>query len=176
MKLVDILTNEDKTKIEKLVEQYKASKNSEFEISFFSNQALSSHLVTLEQINQLNSVLNIISSRNGDSKIEHTKTLDVLLSLKEHNSENFTNYRVTINTTEKINEYMTMLHHRKNHLIFSMLVGYMAESKDDSITLIKKTKQRENYITIEDIYARFKLDKEEQVTQEEITKLQKVNT
>jgi len=175
MRLIDILTDDNKKDIENMIDTYKKGKNLELEVSFFANKELSSHLLTLEQINQLNSVLSIITEKDKDNKRSNTKTLDINLSIKEPNSEDFVNYRLSIDTIEKINEKMEMLSQRKNHLIFSILVGYMKESKDKSISIMKKTKQKGKYITIEDIYARFKLDKEESISDEELKKLEKVN-
>lgn len=176
MKLIDILSSDNKKAIGSLLDEYQKKKDkSEFEISFFSNKELSSHLVTLEQINQLLTVLTVITERNKDTLVTNTRSLDIIFSLREKDVEEFVNYRVTINTLEKINEYMEKLSRRKNSLIFSLLVNYIQDTKDKEISLIKKTKQRDKYITLEDVYMRFKLDKEEEITKDEMKKLQQIN-
>jgi hypothetical protein len=85
-------------------------------------------------------------------------------------------YRISIDNLDKINEYMNMLHMRKNHLVFTVLLGFLNnKTKDHHIELMKKTKNYKNYVTLEDVYLRIKLDKEEKVTNEEINKLMKIN-
>ena len=87
------------------------------------------------------------------------------------------NYRITIETMEKINEYMSMLHQRKNHLVFSVLCGFISDKtrKDEGVNIIKKTKNISEYVTVEDIYSRFKMDREEEVMKEEMEKLGKIH-
>ena len=48
------------------------------------------------------------------------------------------------------------------------------KNSNNKITLIKKTKNVSNYITLDDIYTRIKLDTEEDITNEEIEKLIKI--
>jgi hypothetical protein len=57
-----------------------------------------------------------------------------------------------------------------------VLVGFIEESKgkDKSLSIQKKTKNVSSYITLEDIYMRFKLYKEEELTPDEMKKLQNI--
>jgi SAM-dependent methyltransferase len=176
MKIIDLLTIDEKSNINKLINSY--GKNDEFEISLFSNKETSNNLLTLEKFIHLNSVLSLVTK---NEKIQKTSevTLDVILSIKnlQQETDTLTNYRIQISGIDKINEYMSMLHMRKNHLIFQVLVGFILESKDknNKITIMKKTKNVSKYVTNEDIYLRVKMDKEEEVTKEEFKKLQTIN-
>ena len=82
MKIIDLLTPNQLDNINKLIKSY--STNSEFEVSIFSNKETSSHLLTLEKFNDLNSVLAKICGKN-ESKYQTIKTqvLDVIMSIKD---------------------------------------------------------------------------------------------
>jgi hypothetical protein len=67
MKIIDLVSKENVTKINNLVKKY--SKGNEFEVSVMSNKETSEHLLTLERFNNLNSVLSIITKKN-DPKYE----------------------------------------------------------------------------------------------------------
>jgi hypothetical protein len=181
MKIIDLLTPNNLSDINKLIKSY--NDNSEFEVSIFSNKETSSHLLTLEKFNDLNSILSKISSKN---KIKYqtvkTQVLDVIMSIKdsEIETQKITNFRISIEGLESINKYMSMLHGRKNHLVIGVLASYYNETKnktektDNNITIIKKTKNVSDYITLEDIYMRIKLDTEEEITENELKKLIKI--
>ena len=180
MKIIELLTQNQLSNINELIKSY--GKNNEFEVSLFSNKETSSHLLTLEKFNNLNSVLTKITSKNTEeNKSKKTQILDVIMSIKDTNSDGVTksiiNYRASIEGLESINKYMGMLHVRKNHLVMSVLASFYQEhkkQKDLNINLMKKTKNVSNYITLEDIYMRVKLDKEEQISDEELKKLIKL--
>lgn len=179
MKIIDLLTPNQTENINKLVKSY--GTNNEFEASIFSNKETSSHLLTLEKFNDLNSVLSKITSKNETKyQTEKTQVLDVIMSIKDSNvdTKKITNYRISIEGLETINKYMSMLHGRKNHLVIGVLASFYYENKTNSnskISLIKKTKNVSDYITLEDIYTRIKLDTEEDVTDNEIKKLIKIH-
>ena len=176
MKIIDLLRPDEIEGINKLIKSY--DKNDEFEASLFSNKETSMNLLTLERFNNLNSILSIITAKNEEKyqKIT-TQTLDINMSIREvENNDKLIVYRLSIDNLDKINEYMTMLHMRRNHLVFTVLLGFLNnKTKDHHIEIMKKTKNYKNYVTIEDLYLRIKLDKEEKVTNEEINKLMKIN-
>ena len=97
-----------------------------------------------------------------------------------NNNINFISYRITIYDIEQINEYLEMLHQRKNSLVFSVLIGFIfdknniAKNDKKKMTIMKKTKNVSSYITLPNVYARFKLDNEEQITKDEIQKLSNI--
>ena len=97
MKIIDLLTENQKKNIEKLISNY--NKNNEFEISLFSNKETSSHLLTLEKFNKLNSILSVISNKNKEYKTEKIYQLDIILAVKDDiiETKKLTNYRISIN-------------------------------------------------------------------------------
>jgi SAM-dependent methyltransferase len=177
MKIIDLLRPDELDNINKLIKSY--DKNDEFEVSLFSNKETSMNLLTLERFNNLNSILSIITSKNEEKyKKITTQILDINMTIRNlDNKENMIVYRLSIDNLDKINEYMNMLHMRRNHLVFTVLLGYFNDktASDNHIHLMKKTKNYNKYVTLEDIYTRFKLDKEEKVSNEENKKLMKIN-
>ena len=177
MKIKDLITPTEANNIKKLIQDY--GKNNEFEVSFFSNKETSSHLLSLEKFNHLNSVLSLITSKNDINLQKKTEqSLDIIFAVKpkEQPSMSIVNYRIQISTIDKINEYMSMLHMRKNHLVVGVLAGFIEEShaKNTHMHIQKKTKNVGSYVTLEDMYMRFKLDKEEELSIDEIKKLQNI--
>lgn len=181
MKIIDLLSKDQESNINKLIKSY--GKNSEFEVSVFSNKETSNELLTLEKFNNLNSILSIVTQKNESkyTKIEMT-LLDVILSTNDKTDTNLslTNYRITIDDLSKINEYMSMLHMRKNHLVFGVLSRIIVDKSIDPkdkqfISIIKKTKNVSDYVLVEELYSKFKLDKEESVSDNEMKKLLKIS-
>jgi hypothetical protein len=184
MNIIELLTKDESTNLNKLIKDYN-NKINEFEVSFFSSKDTGSHFLTLDKFNQLNSVLSKITEKNEEKYQKKSGvSLDIIMHMKElqENAGSTINYRISITDINKINEYMGMLHMRKNHLVFGILVGFLnsndeEENKDNSkyITLIKKIKNYSRYIKLEDIYMKIKMDNEEKVTPDELKKLQKIN-
>lgn len=184
MKIIDLITPNQLSNINELVKSF--DKNNEFEVSLFSNKETSSHLLTLEKFNNLNSILGKITSKNDEKyQTKKTQVLDVIMSIKDSNVETkkITNYRISIEGLESINKYMSMLNGRKNHLVISVLASFYLEKKDkkekddnviSKISIIKKTKNVSDYVLLEDIYMKIKLDTEEELTDDEIKKLIKL--
>ena len=178
MKIIKLLTDNQLSKINELIKSYK--KKNEFEISLFSNKDTCSYLLTLEKFNNLNSILTKITKDNEEKyKMKKTEVLDIILSIKDSEVETtkIINYRISIEGIESINKYMSMLHSRKNHLVFSVLVSFYLENREkkkSNITIIKKTKNISSYITLDEIYIKFKLDLEEDISDEEFKKLVKL--
>lgn len=182
MKSIDTLTENQLSSINALIKSY--TTNNEFEISVFSTRETSNDLLTLEKFKNVNSVLTKITENNKEvqyHKKEET-ILDVILSIrdKENQYDSKINYRISINNLEKINEYMSMLHLRKNHLVFGVLINFIMDKNIDSkdkkfINIIKKTKNFSSYVLLEDIYSKFKLDLEEELTEEEMKRLLKIS-
>ena len=170
MTILETLDDENINKIKSFIKKYDDKVN-EFEISFFQN----SPLLTLSRFTNLISVLDTVTKKNEDKyKMKKTVDLDIIFNLKE-DKLNFTNYRITISSIEKINEYMEMLHDRKNHLVFSILLKFIIEDKNcKNLKIIKKVKNVENYILIEDFYIKLKLDEELSLSKEEKSNLSNI--
>ena len=104
MTILESLDDNNIDKIKSFIKNYDNKKN-ELEISFFQN----SSLLTLSRFNNLISVLDNVTKKNDEKySMKKTTELDIIFSLKE-DKLNFTNYRITISTLEKINEYMEIL-------------------------------------------------------------------
>jgi len=176
--IIDLLSKEEALKLDNLVKKYN-NKINEFEVSFFGSKNIGNNFLTLDKFNQLNSVLSIITEKNEEKyKKKSEISLDIIMRLKEFDKTGKSiNYRVSINDLNKINEYLGMLHMRKNHLVFSILVGYI-DSDDEvnhKIKIIKKIKNYGEYIELDDIYMKVKMDNEEKINAEELKKLKKIN-
>ena len=143
MKIKDLITPNETNKIKELISNF--GKNSELEVSLFSNKDTSSHLLTLERFNNLHSVLSIITKKNEEKlKTINEKSLDIIFGIKPtEKNKTMINYRIQITDINKINEYMSMLHMRKNHLVVGVLSGFIEESKDNNtfMSIQKKTKE-----------------------------------
>lgn len=176
--IIDLLSKEEALKIDNLVKKYD-NKINEFEVSFFGSKNIGNNFLTLDKFNQLNSVLSIITEKNEEKyKKKSEISLDIIMRLKEFEKTGKSiNYRVSINDLSKINEYLVMLHMRKNHLIFSILVGYVdsGDEVNHKIKIIKKIKNYGDYIELDDVYMKIKMDNEEKISTEELKKLKKIN-
>lgn len=177
MKIIELLTNQEKDRIRELISSY--GPTNEFEASLFSNRETSSNLLTLEKFNNLNSVLAKITEKNEEKyKSKSVQMLDIIFSIHNRNGvpeESITNYRITIVGLEMINKYLSMLHMRKNHLVISVLASFYvntkASGKESNIIIMKKIKNVSKYVTLEEIYMRIKMDVEISVTDNELQKL-----
>lgn len=176
MKIIDLLTPNQLSNINELVKSY--SKNNEFEVSLFSNEETSSHLLNLERFNNLNSILTKVTSKNPKEYLsKKTEVLDVSMGIRDDKNKKITNYRISISGLENINKYMSMLHDRKNHLVISILASFYLDKNNQTktnIEIIKKVKNISDYIVLEDIFMKIKLDTEEFVSDEELGKLIKI--
>ena len=179
MVILNTLDKEVINKIKKFIDKYDKSKN-ELELSLFQK----TDLLTLERFNNLNSVLNIITSKNDKYKFSNSTQLDIILScktkenvLEKDKKENvLENYRITIDNIDTINDYIKMFSKKRNELIFSTLLKLaIGKKNNDNLKVIKKVKDVNNYITILNYYIKVKLDEELELTKEEKSKLSNVN-
>ena len=185
MVILNTLDKEVINKIKKFIDKYDKSKN-ELELSLFQK----TDLLTLERFNNLNSVLNIITSKNDKYKFSNSTQLDIILSCKtkenvlekdkkdkKDKKENvLENYRITIDNIDTINDYIKMFSKKRNELIFSTLLKLaIGKKNNDNLKVIKKVKDVNNYITILNYYIKVKLDEELELTKEEKSKLSNVN-
>ena len=144
----------------------KIDANSEFELMFFkykkdSRMGLESFLKMLEYLTHK-------SMANKNLKLINSISLDVSYTKKQGET-----YRITISGLDAINRYIKMLHVRKNHVIFSVLIGLL--ETDNSLSLIKKTKESENVLDINDFDIRVRLSSETKITKKEIDELKEID-
>lgn len=139
----------------------------EFEFIFYA-QKKDSPKMGFEKFKQ---ILEFVTYKNKHQKldIENITILDVVYTPK--NNEEI--YRITISGLESINKYLEMLHVRKNHVIFSVLIDLI--EKDKNIKVIKKIKSKDNTVEIDDFGMRVRLSKELEVTKSELEKLKELD-
>lgn len=170
MVILNTLDKEVIDKIKKFIDKYDKNKN-ELELSLFQK----TDLLTLERFNNLNSVLNIITSKNDKYKFSNSTQLDIILRCKTKENV-LENYRITIDNIDTINDYIKMFSKKRNELIFSTLLKLaIGKKNNDNLKVIKKVKDVNNYITILNYYIKIKLDEEIELTKEEKSKLSNVN-
>ncbi|CAH6421376.1 mRNA capping enzyme [uncultured virus] len=161
----DLIDDNIKNEIDNLYK--KISLNDEFEVMFFNYRTGMNRM----GFDHFLKILEFMTYRNRTFKLklENYTSLDII-----YNDKNISDcYRISINGIENINKYMEMLHLRKNHVIFSVLIGI--NDKDENITIIKKTRNTGNVIDIDDFNIRFRLSKEEELNTDELDKLKNID-
>lgn len=166
--LVDLISSDHHKKIQSLFQQIKLNK--EFEIMFLNYRE--DILMNLETFLKLLEFLNVRHNiSKGNMKIEKTNQLDIGYRMDD---DKMTNYRITVSGLESINKWIGMFHMRRNHVIFTALLSKFIKNEPD-ITLIKKVKNMDNLLDIDDLKIRFRLSDELSPTKAEIDKLQKID-
>lgn len=153
----NLITKDQLNSIEQLYR--KLAKDDEFEIMFF-NYKLENNAMGLQDFIKVLKYITL-RSKTQSLKLEHIISLDICYSQEKESS-----YRVSIYTLELINKFMEMLHLRKNHVIFSVIVGI--HEKEKNISIKKKMRNMHNIIDIDDFDIRIRMFKELPVNKMEI--------
>ena len=155
-----MLSNVNKKKIEKLFSSIK--NDDEFEV-MFNNYKDNNKLAIIDFMN----VMKYLKYRSDLEKIplNESISLDVIYMQKK-------TYRFSIYGQKNINNFLGLVHQRKNNLIFSTLVSQYLDK--DNFELIEKTKLYTDIIDIDDFDIRFRKTKESKVDSNTITSLKKV--
>ena len=143
-----MLKNSEKTSLLKLFESL--NKQEEYEI-MFNNYKKSNELSVVDYMKTLKYLY--WRSDKNNLKISESYSLDI-----SYNYENNNNYRVTIDGQTEINKFLNLVHKRKNHVIFSILMTQFLNK--DNVTLIDKIKDRKYIIDIDDYDIRVRKSKE----------------
>lgn len=134
------------------------TKDHEFEIIFGKNKINYSEFLDLLKYIGFKSKLENIS-------IETHISLDMIYN---YDKVNRTSYRLSVKGLDKINEMMSVIHNRKNHVIFSILVTEMMNSTDNSISVIRKHRDINNSFENSEFNVKIKNSKEEVVKDKKV--------
>lgn len=160
--ILDII---DDTKIKEIDGLYKKiDKNSEFEFIFYNFPK--KHL-TYEKYIQL---LKFFSHRNKAQKkeISTENILDIVFRQNENS------FRLTIDGIDDINYIIEPFHKYENHVTLKTLALKSKEKDNSVITLMKKVKDGEKVVDLEDINIRVRLSQELPLSNTEFDNLQKL--
>lgn len=148
-------------KIDELLKQVDVGKEFEFIMYNFNKRFFG-----LEKYINLIKYLTLKTTQNKLSIIKYN-ILDIVYSQDIN-----TNYRISIEE-DYINSEIEQLHKYKNHVIFSTLVVKIIEG-NTNISIMKKKRETENYIDLEDYNIRVRLSDETILTKNELEELSKL--
>jgi hypothetical protein len=161
-----IFNKQELTRIKKIIEDMTTIH--EFEILFNNKNNQISYSEFLD-------LLKYFSYRNkvNKLKLESSILLDIVYN---YDRPNHNSYRISIEDIENINTVINMVHNRKNHVIFSILISKIIDNENKKLSLIRKHKEIDNIFDIEEYGLRAKLSTEEKITDKKIlTDLLKLN-
>ena len=143
----------------------KIEENDEFEI-MFNNYKTNNKLSIIKFMD----ALKYLKWRSDNDKLELVSetTLDI-----GYTYENQKNYRISIKGNDMINSILNLVHQRKNHIVFSILVTQFL--KDENFTFINKTKDSKGYIDIDDYDIRFRKSSENKIDSKKLKELANVS-
>jgi hypothetical protein len=139
----------------------KIDANSEFEV-MFNNYKPDNKLT----ITNFMKILNYAKWRADNDKLEITNSTSLDIN---YNYDTLKAYRITINSTEKINNMLNILHQRKNHVIFSILCSQFSKAED--FEFINKKKDKKDILDVDMYDIRFRLASEEPIDSKELKTL-----
>lgn len=157
--LINLLSKDNLDRINDMLKEVKTGKEFEF-IMFNYNKKL----LSLEKYINL---LKYLNYRNKTKKMPIIKTsvLDISYAY-----ENDINYRLSIEDIDSINYNIEQLHKYKNHVIFSTYIVKILEGSKD-FTIMKKIKNKENVVDLDDFNIRVRLSEENKLTKDELNQL-----
>lgn len=161
--LFDLIQKENIDSVRELFKKTGIHKEFEFVLFNYNKKYLG-----LEKYIGLIKYLNIRSKRLKNTIVKQNQ-LDIV-----YNNDGETNYRITIDGMENINNNIEQLHKYKNHVIFSTFTTRIAEG-DTTMVIGKKIKSKDNVIDLDDINTRVRLSEELSLNKSEIASLQNLS-
>ena len=143
----------------------KISDNEEFEI-MFNNYRTDNKLSIIKFMDALKYIR--YRSDTDNLKLVSDTTLDV-----SYNYDNLNVYRISIRGNEMINKILNLVHTRKNHIIFSILVTQFG--KDENFTFINKMKDSKNIVDVDNYDIRFRKSVEEPIKDNKLKELTNIS-
>lgn len=139
----------------------KVSETNEFEV-MFNNFRQDNKLSIIKYMNLLNFAK--YRSLEEKLKLETITTLDIGYSQSMNNV-----YRVSIEGLDRINNFLNLVHQRKNHVIFNILASQFYNS--EGFTFINKVKDIKNIYDFDQFDIRVRLSREDPIEEKDIEKL-----
>lgn len=140
----------------------KVGKNDEFEI-MFNNYKPDNKLSIVKFMD----VLKYLKWKSDNDKLElvNDTSLDVAYAVDQKQV-----YRITISGNKLVNDILNLVHQRKNHIIYSILISQFR--KDPNFTFMMKTKDSKNVIDIDTYDIRVRKSGEEEITEKQFKDLE----
>jgi SAM-dependent methyltransferase len=157
-----MLSKDITSKVDKLFNSL--SKNDEFEIMF--NNYKKDNKLPIEDFMKILKYIKYKSEKDNYNLINST-TLDII-----YLSEDMSTYRVSIDGNETINNFLSLVHQRKNNMIFSILFSQYYNK--DNFTFIQKIKDKNKIIDIDMYDIRFRISKEIPIPEDIVKNLSKL--
>jgi len=156
-------TNKEISKIKEIYN--KIDKSNEFEVMFYNYKSDGSNVLSMKRYL---TILEYMTKRSKirKLKIERKTTLDVIYGEQKQS------FRISIDGIENIHKYMNMISRRKNHIIFKTLLSRLDD--DESLSIDKKVKTRENILDVDNYNTRFRLSEELEPTKKELKELEEI--
>ena len=110
-------------------------------------------------------------SLQNNLTIKLENSLDVLYN---YDNDGLSTYRITVNELENINNIISNIYERENHVIFALLSSYILQKKEN-ILIIEKIKNADNMFVDKPNNLKFRLSDEKQIDIEQVKKLQYLN-
>jgi len=161
-----IFTNAEQKKIGTIYQDLEQTDEFEFMFNNYNENPLTitNFLDTLKYLTYRSKVDKLL--------LETSMSLDVIYNYKE-NSSNV--YRVSITGLENVNKLMNLIHKRRNHVIFTILISKIYNDSEEGLTLIHKVKNRDETINVDDYDIRIRKAKESSVSKKTMDDLMKLN-
>lgn len=118
-----------------------------------------------------NNILKSLKKRAIENKLilKSENSLDIVYN---HDNNESSSYRITINKLENINNILSNIYERENHVVFALLSSYILQKKNN-ISIIEKIRNNQNIDSLNNL--KFRLSDEKPVNEETIKKLQYLN-
>jgi len=141
----------------------KTKKYDEFEI-MFNNYKNDNKLSIIKFMD----ILKYLKYRSEAEKIElkYEVILDVIFEYEQNSS-----YRVSIKGIENINNFLNLVHQRSNHILFSILLTQSEFIDNENFIYIKKQKDINNIIDIDQYNIRIRKSTETKLTDKDLKNL-----
>jgi SAM-dependent methyltransferase len=158
-----MLSDTVKSSINKLF--IKLTNDDEFEI-MFNNYKQDNKL----SVNDFIKIMKYMKfkSINDDMKLVESHILDISYSLDIN-----TSYRVSIIGKDTINNFLKLVYQKKSNMIFSLLFTQYLDN--ENFIFIKKIKNKDNIIDIDEYDIRVRVSNEQKLTEKEINQLSKLS-